>query len=194
MTVIHFETESDNATLQENIRAIAQTLSRALTPPQPRAVHAPPQLMSGNGASAEQIAESEDFVDAIDGDFDTQAATKSKGKSSTRVLRTPQPLDIDLAAGEVPFKTFMEQKKPSGDNKRYIAIAQWLKTYLNIDEITMDHAYTCYRSLGWNVPNDASAPLRAAKSHGWMKRGTAKGAYAINHIGEGVVNDMGQSS
>ena len=33
MTVIHFETESDNATLQENIRSIANTLSRALTQP-----------------------------------------------------------------------------------------------------------------------------------------------------------------
>jgi hypothetical protein len=30
MTVIHFETESDNATLQEKIRAITQTLTRAL--------------------------------------------------------------------------------------------------------------------------------------------------------------------
>jgi D-mannonate dehydratase len=34
MTVIHFETESDNATLQENIRAITQTLIRALASPQ----------------------------------------------------------------------------------------------------------------------------------------------------------------
>jgi hypothetical protein len=30
MTVIHFETASDNSTLQENIRAITQTLTRAL--------------------------------------------------------------------------------------------------------------------------------------------------------------------
>ena len=29
MTVIHFETESDNLTLQENIRAISHALTRA---------------------------------------------------------------------------------------------------------------------------------------------------------------------
>jgi hypothetical protein len=193
MTVIHFETESDNETLQENIRSIAQTLSRALTPPQTRVVHAPAQLTSGNGASAEQ-AQEEDFVDTLDADFDATTASKPKGRSNApRQFRTPQSLDLDLTSGAVPFKTFMEQKKPAGDNKRYLVIAQWLKTYLNIDEITMDHAYTCYRSLGLNVPDDAGAPLRNAKSQGWMKKGTGKGTYAINHIGEGVVNDMGQA-
>ena len=191
MTVIHFETESDNETLQENIRAIAQTLSRALA--QPRMVHAPKQLISSNGEQVQ--GGEEDLGEAIDAEFESSVASKSKAKNSpARQLRTPQPLDLDLTSGEVPFKAFMEQKKPVGDNKRYLAIAQWLKAYRSIDEITMDHAYTCYRSLGWNVPADAGAPLRAVKSHGWMKRGSGKGAYAINHIGEGVVNDMGQAS
>jgi hypothetical protein len=194
MTVIHFETESDNETLQENIRSIAQTISRALAPPQTRIVHAPAQLTSGNGTGSEQVQDTED-VDAFDADFETTTQTRSKGKSGApRQLRTPQPLDLDLTSGDIPFKAFMEQKKPAGDTKRYLAIAQWLKTYLNIDEITMDHVYTCYRSMGWNVPADAGVPLRNAKSNGWMKKGAGKGTYAINHIGEGVVNDMGQAS
>jgi len=194
MTVIHFETESDNETLRENIRSIAQTLSRALTPTQTRIVHAPAQLNSGNGASPETTQDGEDFVDAIDADFDTSTSAKSKGKkNANRQLRTPQPLDLDLTSADVPLKTFMEQKKPTGDTKRYLAIAQWLKTYLNIDEITMDHVYTCYRSMGWNVASDAAVALRNAKSNGWMKKGAGKGTYAINHIGEGVVNDMGQA-
>jgi hypothetical protein len=194
MTVIHFETESDNETLQENIRSIAQTLSRALTPQQTRIVHAPAQLTSGNGATAEQTQDGEDFVDALDSDFETPTASKSKAKSTAvRQLRSPTLLDLDLTSGDVPFKTFMEQKKPAGDNKRYLVVAQWLKTYLNIDEITMDHVYTCYRSLNWNVPDDAAAPLRSIKAKAWMRKGTTKGAYAITHIGEGVVNDMGQA-
>ena len=48
MTVIHFETESDNATLQENIRAITQTLTRALASPQ-RVATPYVQLPSANG-------------------------------------------------------------------------------------------------------------------------------------------------
>lgn len=191
MTVIHFETESDNATLQANIHSIAQTLARALAPP-PSRTHAPAQLTSGNGAGAEQPQVEGDYIDA---EFDDNAPgpskTKAKGRPA-RQLRSPEALDLNLTVGDVPFKAFMEQKKPNGDNKRYLAIAQWLKTNLKINEITMDHAYTCYRAMGWNVPDDASGPLRQCKKQGWMKR-SGKGAYAINHIGEGVVNDIGQA-
>jgi hypothetical protein len=196
MTVVHFETESDNETLQENIRSIAQTLSRALTQPM-RIVQAPGQLAAGNGngSTANIGVSEEDFIDVEENEPSTTSPSKSKAKSTKqRQLRTPQPLDIDLTVGDPAFKVFMEQKKPDGDTKRYLAVAQWLKTNLSINEITMDHAYTCYRAMGWNVPNDASVPFRNAKSNGWMKSGVVKGSYVINHIGEGVVNDMGRNA
>jgi hypothetical protein len=198
MTVIQFETESDNATLQENIRAITNTLARALAP-QPRVIQAPPQLPNGNGdngangdaKSSEQPSLFDDNDDAIDGEI-TPAPAKAKAKSSSpRQLPTPQTLDLDLKSGDVPLKEFLEQKKPSGDNKRYLAIAYWLKTYLSINAITMNHAYTCYRFMGWNVPADASSPLRAMKKQGWMKKAEEAGAYSINHVGENVINEMG---
>jgi hypothetical protein len=195
MTVIQFETESSNETLQENIRAIANTLTRALAPP-PRVIQTPAQLTSGNGASADstvqgQLFETDDHEDAID--VDAPPVTKKAKKGTARELRTPEVLDLDLTSGDMPLKLFFEQKKPEGDNKRYLVIAYWLKEYRKIVEITMDHAHTCYRSLGWNTPKDASAPLRSMKKQGWMKRGSSPGAYAINHVGEGVVNDMGHA-
>jgi len=121
MTVIHFETESDNATLQANIHSIAQTLARALAPP-PRVVHTPAQITSGNGAgggaAVEQAAEVDDYEDAIDAEA-TPVPPKAKTKVYT--VRTPQPLDLDLSTGDVPLKKFLEQKNPSGNIKRYLA-------------------------------------------------------------------------
>jgi hypothetical protein len=193
MTVIQFETESDNATLQENIRAIANTLTRALASP-PRIAQPPAQLASGDGASngaAGQATEVGSDDDAIDADI--ISTPQKKAKTAARQMPTPKPLDLELATGDVPLKTFLEKKKPDGDNKRYLVIAYWLKTYRNINEITMDHAYTCYRTMGWNVPKDASSPLRQMKKQGWMNRGTGKGAYAINHIGENVINEMNRT-
>ena len=194
MTVIHFETESDNATLAENIRAVANTLARALTP-QPRTVARPAQLTSGNGAAGTPALEPEveDFEDTIDVEA-IPVSTKPKG-SKAAAPRQPQPLELDLISGDVPLKTFLEQKNPTSDIKRYLAIAYWLKQYRSINEITMDHAYTCYRHMGsgWNVPKDAGIPLRQMKQkrYGWMSSGSAPGSYAINHLGENEVNNMG---
>ncbi len=199
MTVIHFETVSDNATLQENIRAIANTLTRALAPPpaQPRIVNpaTPAQLSSGNGENngtgTEQAREIDNYDDAIDV---KPISTKKVKSGTTPRFTTPKALDIDLETGDVPLKKFLEQKKPDGDNKRYLAIAVWFKQHRGINEITADHAYTCYRFMGWNdVPKDVGSPFRRMKKkeYGYITAGSAKGLYAINHIGENVVNQMG---
>lgn len=188
MTVIHFKTKSSNKTLEENVRAIANTLTRALAQPT-RVIQVPAQLPSGNGAANGGASEADEYDDAIDADV-TDVPKKPK-KAAARQLPSPEVLELDLTSGEMPLKTFLEQKKPDGDTKRYLVIAYWFKEYRKIAEITMDHAHTAYRSMGWNTPKDASSPLRGMKKQGWMKRGSGKGAYAINHIGEGVVNDMG---
>ncbi|HEX9927282.1 MAG TPA: hypothetical protein VGB02_01935 [Pyrinomonadaceae bacterium] len=48
--------------------------------------------------------------------------------------------------------------------------------------------------MGWSdVPKDVSGPFRAMKKkeYGYMNSGSKNGLYAINHIGENVVNQMG---
>lgn len=193
MTVIHFETESDNATLQENVRAIAHTLSRALASPQ-RIVPTPVQLTSNNEQTIDQPEDVDDQSGIDEGDG-LSSSPSFKKKSAARQYRTPQPLELDLVSGDPPLKNFLEQKQPDGDVKRYLAIAHWLKQHRNIQEITMDHVYTCYRHMGtgWQVPADVGAPLRAmkGKQYGWMKTGSTKGSYSINHLGENEVGKMG---
>lgn len=193
MTVIHFETESDNATLQENVRAIAHTLSRALTSPQ-RGATTPTQIASGN----QQVLDQSEEVETEEGRDEDEIALSnppSKAKKVARQYRTPQPVELDLVSGQLPLKDFLDQKQPDTDVKRYLAIAHWLKQHRNIQEVTMDHMYTGYRHMGtgWQVPADAGAPLRAmkGKQYGWMKTGSTKGSYTINHLGENEVGKMG---
>jgi hypothetical protein len=194
MAVIHFETESDNSTLQENIRAITQTLTRALASQQ-RVVYTPAHLPSPGGAGTTLDTEVDDTSDILDAEVAPSSSTSASSKEKSRRYqpRTPRPIELDLAAGNMPLKTFLEQKNPDGEIKRYLAIAYWLKKYSNTNEVTMDHAYTCYRHMGWQVPADASQPFRSMKSrrYGWMTAGSVRGAYVINHLGENVVEQMG---
>lgn len=190
MTVIHFETESDNATLQANIHAIAQTLTRALAPPR---IQPPAQLGNGNGSGSSELSDADEAdFDSIDGEIvPASTSTKSSKPKGQITYRSPLVLDLDLASGDMPLQTFFDNKKPDSEAKKYLVIASWFKDYRSIEEVTMDHIHTAYRFLKLNTPKDASSPLRNLKSQGWMKKGSDKGAYSINHIGENEVNNMG---
>lgn len=193
MTVIQFETESDNVTLLENIRSITQTLTKALAPAPRFALASIQPAPSGTDPSIQAFSEIEEEEDAPQRVAQPTATTSMKN-GVARQYRTPKPIDLDLSSGSVPLKTFMDKAKPEGDIKRYLAITYWLKTYLQIEEISMDHAYTCYRHMGtgWQVPADASKPFRQMKSktYGWMKSGSSRGSFVINHLGENEARKM----
>lgn len=117
---------------------------------------------------------------------ESRATNAPKKKWIKKVKVLP---DVDLKAGTVPFAQFMKEKKPQTMNDRYLAIATWFKRYGGLDTITADHIYTGYRAMGWTSDAaDMSQPFRDLKKLG---RGDAsKGAFTINHIGEGVVDKM----
>ncbi len=62
-----------------------------------------------------------------------------------------------------------------------------MKENLKIDEVGIDHIYTGYRAMNWQVPDDVAAPLRSMKQkqYGYFNSGKERGLYAINHIGLG---------
>ena len=137
-----------------------------------------------------------DEQDVVEGDalVSPIASQAAKKKGGARQYPTPHAIDLDLTSGDVPLKNFLDKKNPDGDIKRYLAISYWLRKYRNIEDVSMHHAYTCYRHMGsgWQVPPDAAAPLRAMKrkQYGWMNAGSTKGTYAINHLGENEVEKM----
>lgn len=112
------------------------------------------------------------------------AQPATNGVRKKKRLRTPQPLDLDLVSGEKPFKDYYDEIGPKNDSRRYLVVAQWLKAYRGIAEIGADHVYTCYRTLGMQVPEDVLSVFRGLKKQGWVESGSAAGLFKINHIGE----------
>lgn len=199
MTVIHFETESDNETLQENIRSIANTIARALSTPKIVYGINPPTTNDANPGAIqslpiEQVETTDDdrLVEESDNIEGASKPTTSKKKSSNRHLRTPRAIEIDLTSGELPLRAFIEQKKPDSIMKKYLCIIYWLKKHRNINEVNADHMYTCFRHMSWQVPADTAQPLRSMKGrqYGYMQSGSSSGMYTLNHIGENAIESM----
>jgi hypothetical protein len=108
MTVIHFETESDNATLQENIRAITQTLTRALASPQ-RVAYPSVQLPSANGVDTNPNIGVDDEPNVLDAEVTAPGSTSPspKKRGGARTSRTPA---VELRALDGALETAEPQK------------------------------------------------------------------------------------
>ena len=80
---------------------------------------------------------------------------------------------------------------PKGNLRFCQAFRLQMKEHRNIDSISDDHIYTCFRSIGWptNIP-DFVQPLRDLKFKKYFTS-PEKGFYAINHIGLDYVKKLG---
>lgn len=79
------------------------------------------------------------------------------------------------------LKSFFVSKKPSGHLEQYAVIAYFLKEKMNIDQISIDEMYTCYRILGIKPPKVAIQVFRDAKSKKmWFANGEKTGQYRIS--------------
>jgi hypothetical protein len=95
---------------------------------------------------------------------------------------TPAVLELDLTT-DTSLASFAQKANPKSHLKRYLVVAAWFKEHRNIDAITSDHVYTCYRSLKWPLDiNDFAQPLRDLKARQYFTA-PEKGSYAINHLG-----------
>lgn len=107
-----------------------------------------------------------------------------------RKFPTPKVLgDADLNSGSTPFETFAKQKAPDTDVTRYLLVAYWFKHHRNVDQVNIDHAFTCYKKMGWGTNiKDFSKPFYNLRTSG---RGEMKdGFFKINHIGEDVIEKL----
>lgn len=79
------------------------------------------------------------------------------------------------------LKTFYTSKKPSGHLENFVVISYWLKENNNMDLVTIDEIYTCYRLLGIKPPKVAIQVFRDAKSKKmWFTSGEKNGQYRIS--------------
>jgi hypothetical protein len=75
-----------------------------------------------------------------------RASTPRAGQP--RKGKTPMVLELDLTT-PMSFENFARAKNPTSAQKRHLVVAAWFKLHRAQDTITVDHVYTCYRSIEW---------------------------------------------
>jgi hypothetical protein len=154
---IEFEMDANDPTLQETLRNITAAIGKTSgshirshdsapqLPPASESLN-PPNINAAPPSSDNSPSET-----TLEGPKGDARSAKRSSPRSPKVLD-----DLTLEDVDQPLKDFIEEKSPTGENQRYLAIAWWLKNKRGLAEITMDHIHTCYRHLGWHTPKDAS--------------------------------------
>ena len=199
--VLEFEIEGGNATILDGIKQLATVIQRSPGGP---VRQAPMRVMPTalNGASNADEHDDDDDDD-VDDDQDTIIHDGAPAApSAPRRPATPRKLEIvegvDFNKGAVPLKQFVELYNLDSNMKKYTAIAAWFKQHAHTPEITVNHIYTGFKSLGWGgLPRNASGPLADLTNkskYKWFKAGAAKGNYGINYIGEQKLEEWRKAS
>jgi len=76
--------------------------------------------------------------------------------------------------------------------ERYLIAAIWLRDHLDVQAVTNDHIYTCYKYMAWTpFPRDFNTGFSNAKQKGWFQRAEERGAWTMTTVGEDYANNMG---
>jgi hypothetical protein len=165
-----------------DITAVTQAIQNALRGPMPNTVvkriAAPALQPNGDTDAVDSQVVDETTMEDVDPIGTT--STPAKPKTTRKPAAKPAVInDIDVTS-DPPLSSLVD---PGSNHKRYLSIAAWFHDHRNIEVITADHIYTCYRHLGWpiDIP-DFSQPLRELKHKQYFTT-PERGKYAINQLG-----------
>ena len=118
----------------------------------------------------------------------TTAATPSAGPTATTDGQRAQASE---PTPTIDIKTFVESKKPKSDIQFAATVAYYYQFKTSEEqrkeEITKDDLVTACRLAKWQIPRVPNQTLNNACYQGLLDKGTARGAYKLNSVGENLV-------
>lgn len=133
--------------------------------------------------TAEGIEYVESYVPKINSAISNSVKNKSKKKSN---VISPQLLkNLNLISKEgVTLQQFIDQKKPKSNVEKTTVFVYFLQNYLNETEITIDHIFTCYKSItSYKIPENLQQNLTdtVGSRYGYLDK--KDGKYTISTRG-----------
>lgn len=96
--------------------------------------------------------------------------------------------DLNLRSEGNPwFREFYDQKKTSTQEQAVTVAVYYLKRILELDKITPEHVFTCFKDVERKTPKNMPQTIRdTAKRKGWVDT-SERGNIKITNHGENLV-------
>lgn len=124
-----------------------------------------------------------------------KSAKKSKNASKSNSGPTIiKELNLN-PSGKQSFKSFAEDKLPSANNEKCVVSVYYLLNELELDNISVNHIFTCYKNVGWRVPaNLYNIVAVTASRNGWLDTSDMNNIKLTPHGGNLVEFDLPKKS
>jgi hypothetical protein len=195
---LDIDMEGANDVVAEGLKSLATALTGNVVSRRTLPAKTPSQVIATNlGSEVEEpVVTTEDIDDDSAPDVPIDRDGNGEPKPKRRYApKAPKFLsELNLTTATKPLGDFVAEKDPKETLDKYAVIGHWFKEHLSTDEVTADHIFTAYKTLGWQAqfPDEPAQPLRDLKSkRNWFDKGQATGSYKINWNGENAVNKMG---
>ncbi len=97
---------------------------------------------------------------------------KSKAKRSSKKQKTTLSIvkSLNLSPkGKKSFKDFIKSKQPKSDQEKCTVSVYHMQHNLEIENIDVNHIFTCYKISKWRVPKNLDGTLKVTASQkGWL--------------------------
>ena len=124
--------------------------------------------------------------------------TSSKAKNRKKNVQTTGQLlkDLDLSGRGVTnqkLKDFVAQKNPKTNIQKTAVFLYYLQHIMSIEEITIDHIFTCYKNMGYRMPDNLHQNLSdiCSSRYGYANRTDGKFSMTVrgdNYIEHDINN------
>jgi len=169
-----------------DLAQITTAIQNALRPAQsngPRLARGTTQVIGQSDLDGEDVIDASDYAD----DPEDEAAAVPNSAPKSRKPAKPakrKVVEIDLDS-DVSLASYADKYPPKTEQDHYLlAVAYLCENRKDIEGVTADHVYTCFRKMNWSTGSkDFAQPLRNLKSKDLLDSGKSRGTYAVNHIG-----------
>lgn len=119
-----------------------------------------------------------------------KSTKKQKPKSSTNKQKSSLSIvkSLNLSPkGKKSCKEFVEEKQPKSDQEKCVVSVYHMQHNLELENIDVNHIFTCYKICKWRVPADLDNTLKViASQKGWLDTSNGNDIKTTTH-GENLV-------
>ena len=190
MTVVMFQLEGSDETIQEGFRVFGQALDK-IAPSLPVQASLPigaPRVSAPQENSDIEITPQEEEAGPQQELFQSQREKTSPRK----IPKMSLVKDLDLRPEDrQSLRDFHSSKNPSGQKENIAVFVYYLTKTLEIEGITPHHVFTCFKDVRVRTPRDLPQAIReTASRNGWVDSSDGDDIKITNHGENFVEHDL----